>query len=460
MPTMTLSRERARRPTNWLGPAAIDIPRPSPHWTHTLSIRLYMVAVFLLPVQLEIEGVKAILGSRLPPGDVFLALSVILAPASFRVMRRPLGHLPLALPLVLGYGLVISLTLQGHASSHAVNVKFLGSAVLVVTGVVTIAYAQAGYTARILKTFLAGVATWGAVGYVDWAVADILPWLDPDVESRFGALQFDPNNAGAMFAVAFFLSAFYGHRLFARRWVWIVLTLLYAAALYETLSRGAYIAAGAALLIVLIVDRVGAERWLKLLAGGVIAGAILLASGTIDSAVDDFSRRPDTVSSRGEFVDIAVDRWVDSRGLGMGLGTFKAENDRIVHNTGVWLVVEMSLPGLVFFVAMIVVPFAACLRMRDYDHDLAIALIGAHTVMIVASVAIEALYQRSWWLIIGLTVLPTAAIQREQNAAARALTGERTRTRGVLDRQGRRRTAASAPLRATDVTRSPWGVDH
>ena len=382
---------------------------PLPPWTHPLAFRLYLGAVFLLPVQLEIESVKALVDSRLPPGDLLLALSVLLAPASVRITRSAVGQLPLLLPVVLAYGVIVALTLQGGVSAHATNIKFLGSVVLVIYAITTIAYARAGYAATIARTFLLGVTIWGVVGYIDWRYADILPWLDPDIESRFGALMFDPNNAGALFGVALMLCALYGRRLFVHRATWFGLTLVLAFALTETLSRSAFLAVGAAALTVLIVHQVSAERWMRILAGGVIAVAVLIASGTVDSAVDDFTRRPDTVSSRNEFVDIAVDRWVDSRGLGMGLGTFRAENERIVHNTAVWLVVEMSLPGLVFFLAMAAVPFQACLRLRHHDLQLAIALIGAHTTMVVASAGIEALYQRSWWIIIGITALPTVA---------------------------------------------------
>jgi hypothetical protein len=406
--------------TNHRGPAAAVVHRPSPKWTHTVAIRLYLISIFLIPVQLEIESFRAVIGSRFPPGDIFLAFSVILAPASFRIMRRPLGYLPLALPLVLGYGAIIALVLQGNLTSHSLNIKFLGSFVLVVMGVVTLAYAREGFTVRILRSFLLGVALWGLIGYIDWRIADIFPWLSPDIESRFGGLQFDPNNAGAMFAVAMLISWRYGNRLFTRRPVWVILTIWYATALGLTLSRGAFIGTTAAITAVLIVDKISAERWMRYLTAAVMIGSFLIGTGFVANAVDDFTRRPDTVASRNSFADVAVDRWVDSRGLGMGLGTFRAETNKIVHNTAIWLVVEMSLPGLVFFLAMVVIPFQACLRMRTYDHELAMALLAAHTTMVVASVGIEALYQRSWWLIIGLTVLPTASIRAQQNAAVLA----------------------------------------
>lgn len=400
-----------------LGPAAADVANPLPRWTHPLALRLFLLAVFLIPVQLEISSVRDTIGSRLPPGDIFLALAVILAPTSFRILKQPLGYLPLALPLVLAYGSVVALVLQGVLTPHSVNVKLLGSAVLVVMGVVTMAYAHAGFTARILRALLVGVGFWGFVGYIDWRVADIFPWLDVDIESRFGGMVFDPNNAGALFAVALLVSWRYGNRLFERQIVWIAWTVWFAVGLGLTLSRGAFIGTAAAIVIVLAVDHVTAEKAMRYAVWAIGITAFLFASGFVEDAVNDFSRRPDNVSSRGSLVDLAVDRWVDSRGLGMGLGTFRNEAGRIVHNTGIWLVVEMSLPGLLFFLAMIIVPFQALLRLRRYDHELAMALLAAHAAMVVSSVGIEALYQRSWWVIIGLCVMPVASVRARQRAA-------------------------------------------
>lgn len=404
-----------------VGGRPADPLRPRlPSWSHPLALRCYLLSVFLIPVQLEIESVRNIVGSRMPPGDILLALAVVLAPASFRLARHTLGYLPLALPLTLAYGSVVSLVLQGYLTSHSVNVKLLGSVVLVVLAVVTMAYARAGFAPLIVRHLLLGVAFWGVIGYIDWRIADIFPWLDPDIESRFGSLQFDPNNAGALFGVALLLSWRYGTRVFRRRWTWAAATVWYAVALALTLSRGAFIGTAAAIVIVIAVDHLSAEKAMRYLVSAVGIAAFLLASGFVETAVDDFTRRPDTVSSRGNFVDYAFDRWVDSRGLGMGLGTFRAETTRIVHNTGVWLLVEMSLPGVLLFGAMIVVPFQACLRLRRHDHELAMALLAAHMTMVVASVGIEALYQRSWWIIVGLCVLPVAARPAGADAHDRA----------------------------------------
>ena len=348
-------------------------------------------------------------------------MAVLLAPASFRLRQGTLGFLPLALPITLAYGSVVALVLQGVLTAHSVNVKFLGSTILVVLALVTMAYARAGFTPLIVRRMLIGVAFWGAVGYIDWRVVDIFPWLAHDEASRFGSMQFDVNNAGALFGVALLISWRYGPHVFRRQWTWAAATVWFAVGLGLTLSRGAFIATAAGIIIVLVVDHVTAERAMRYVVWTIGIVMFLLASGFVDTAVNDFTRRPDTVSSRNSFAGYAVDRWVDSRGLGMGLGTFRHETTFVVHNTGIWLLVEMSLPGLLFFGAMIVVPFQACLRLRRHDHELAMALLAAHTAMIVASVGIEALYQRSWWVIIGMTIIPAAASRRDEPAELTAI---------------------------------------
>lgn len=382
---------------------------PTPAWTHTFAVRCYLLAVFLIPVQITSDALKSVIETRFSPGDFVLALSVLLAPASVRIVRQPLVLLPIGLPLVLAYGVIASLVVHGELSDHALKVKFLGSAVLVVLGLVTLALAREGFGPYILRTYLLGATVCAVVGYIDWKIADVLPPVSHGNPSRFAGLVADPNNAGALFASTMLISIRYGRRLFVRRSSWIIVSLVLAFSLSQTLSRGAFIGTAVAVAAMLAVERVAAERWLKLILAGCIALGVVVASGFVDTAVDDFSRRPDNVGDRGELVSGSVDLWTESRGIGAGLGTIRLEGGEIVHNTGVWLVAEMSLPGLLYLAAVLAIPTLACLRLRRRDPDLGMALLGAHIVMAVAGVGIEALYQRGWWVIVGCMAIPFGA---------------------------------------------------
>lgn len=377
--------------------------------TTSVALWLFLAAVFLMPLQLEIESFKDATGTRLPPGDALLALSVLAAPHTVVFRRQRITLLPLAMMVMLAWGLFIALVYAGGATDHAFTVKFIGAAVLAIWGLVTITHVRAGHGTRIIRVFLVGMAFWAVVSFVDWRYVDFLGFVDPKTPTRFGGTQFDPNNAGAAFAVALVMHWKFGHRVFATRWVRFLVGAVFVVALYYTFSRGGYISLAAGAAVVLLFDTVRTGRWLRyaLIGGLIVVGTF--AIGVIGDSIDEFERRPDNINSRDEILDKGLDRFVDSGGLGIGLGTYRAETDTIVHNTALGLLVEMSVVGLAFFLALAIIPLQEGLRIRSFDRDLALAIIGGHTVMVVASGGIEAMYQRQWWLVIGLAATPAAA---------------------------------------------------
>jgi O-antigen ligase len=154
-----------------------------------------------------------------------------------------------------------------------------------------------------------------------------------------------------------------------------------------------------------LMGRMTSQRFMRLAAVGLLALPILMVSGIVDDAIEDFDRRPDNVASRNSLAADGIDAFVESGGLGIGLGTFKETQPNVIHNTALWLLVEMSIVGLAFFIAMSVIPVPAAAAAMLIDRNVAFGLLGAHLTMVVASVSIEALYQRQWWLCIGLTSL-------------------------------------------------------
>ena len=372
----------------------------------SLDLRIFLLAVFFLPVQLEVGGsFENIIESRFAPSDLLLALVVVLAPGVLKLGSRPVELLPLGMVATLAYGIVLAVVWAGAVTQHALLVKFFGGVVLAVLGLVTVAYARAGWSDRILRVFLAGMAFWGVLAYVDQYVVDLFPFLTPKVESRFGGMQFDPNNAGAAYGVAAILAWTYGGRLYGRFVHWtLVATLLSGMAL--SYSRGALIATAAAVVVVLVVERPSAQKWVRMAMAAAVIAVAALALGYVDNASEDFERRPDTVAEREVLASRGMDDLVESRGLGIGLGTYRDDVGDIIHNTALWLVVEMSLVGAAFLLAVAVVPVVAALGMRRRNAALGSALLGAHVVMLVASLNIEALYQRHWWLVFGLLSMP------------------------------------------------------
>lgn len=407
-----------------------------------IAFRLFLLAVFLMPLQLELEQFRGIVGSRLPPGDLVLAASILLAPTALRLIRHPLFLLPVFLPAVLAFGMLLAVVQRGDVTPHALRVKFLGAWVLVAWCIVTAAYARAGHSRRILRVWVLGMAVWAAVAYIDWRVVDFISFLTFDEPTRFGGMQFDVNNAGAAYGVAVIVLWRMGGELFRSTVARTMALAICAAALALTLSRGSYVAVAAAVIVVLAVTRSTAKNWARYAGFVLVVLVVGLASGFLGSALQDFANRPDTVSTRQGLTAEALDLFAESGGLGIGLGTQLAESGQIVHNTAIWLLVEMSVVGIVYLVAMAVLPIQVTLRMRAFDRQLALALLGSQIVMLVASMGIEALYQRQWWMIIGLAMVEPAGPRASGAPRASTLTGGLD---GARSGPMWRRRAATAP---------------
>jgi len=410
-----------------VGQSALSVPtqakpsRPSGSSGPGIAFRLYLLAVFLMPVQLELEQFRGVVESRLPPGDLVLAASILLAPRTLRLIRHPLFLLPVFLPVVLAFGVLLAIVERGEVTPHALRVKFLGAWILVAWCIVTAAYARAGHTRTILRVWVLGMAVWAVVAYIDWRLVDVISFLEFDEPTRFGGMQYDPNNAGAAYGVAVIVLWRMSGELFRSTLARSMALATCVAALALTLSRGSYVATAAAVIVVLAVTR-STPKNLARYAGFVLVMLVAgLATGFLGSALQDLANRPDTVSTREGLTSQALDSFVKSGGLGIGLGSQLAESGQIVHNTAIWLLVEMSVVGIVYWAAMAVLPIQVTLRMRAFDRQLALALLGSHIVMLVASIGIEALYQRQWWMVIGLAMV--------QPAESRAIGAPRARPR-------------------------------
>jgi putative inorganic carbon (hco3(-)) transporter len=405
--------------------SALSVPtratpsRPSGSDGSGIAFRLYLLAVFLMPLQLELEQFRGVVESRLPPGDLVLVASILLAPTALRLIRHPLFLLPVFLPVVLAFGMLLAIVQRGDVTPHALRVKFLGAWILVAWCIVTAVYARAGHSRRILRVWVLGMVVWAVVAYIDWRVVDLIPFLKFDEPTRFGGMQFDVNNAGAAYGVAVIVLWRMGGQLFRSTVARTLALATCAAALALTLSRGSYVAVAAAVIVVLAVTRSTAKNWARYAGFVLVVAVVGGATGFLGSAYQDFADRPNTVAEREDLTAEALDSFAASDGLGIGLGSQLADTHarldvsqqgggQIVHNTAIWLLVEMSVVGIAYLVAMAVLPIQITLRMRAFDRQLALALLGSHIVMLVASLGIEALYQRQWWMIIGLAMVQPA----------------------------------------------------
>ena len=157
---------------------------------------LFLCAIFCLSVQIQLPGSSETFETRIAPSDLFLALTLVVCPSLLRIRRRTIDLLPLAMLITLAIGVLIALVRVGNVTTHSLLVKFGGGLVLALLAIVTASYVRDGWTDQILRTFIVGMAFWSVVAYLDWKVVDLLPFVEAKTPTRFGGMQFDPNNAG------------------------------------------------------------------------------------------------------------------------------------------------------------------------------------------------------------------------------------------------------------------------
>ena len=95
---------------------------------------------------------------------------------------------------------------------------------------------------------------------------------------------------------------------------------------------------------------------------------------------------------------------------GLGLGVFLQVSPQlfgtavIIHNTYLWLPVEMGLPGIVALLAVLYAALWTCWYLvRDRtDIALTVGIVGPLLVFLMWIVANEGLYQRTLWMLLAV----------------------------------------------------------
>src|ERR1700686_1969544 len=129
------------------------------------------------------------------------------------------------------------------------------------------------------------------------------------------------------------------------------------------------------------------------------------------------SSRQHTIDERVEISRNALQMFFDHPALGGGIGAFYDEHDIIVHNSALWFLAEFGIVGLAIFAGFIgwfcVKGIAGYRRAEVGQRPLFAGLLAAHLAMIGFSLGVEALYQRHWWLVMGLLASAYALATRE-----------------------------------------------
>ena len=400
----------------------------------TFEIRAFAVALALaLQVQVTLPIDAAGLGPAL--SDLLLPVLVpFFAWLMIRLSRHFEWRVPgtawwlVAITGVMSLALVIGYLRQGHWSSWALLNKWCGWLILVAYFLVGGAIVRTGGVALrslFLKAFLISLAI------VAGANVLAMPWLLPHYTLPIG-IEFGRATGAMRNANAFGFLACVG-----------VLILLATnvekgsalhlvpilSALWFTSSRGAALALLAGIVSLLALKRRGLKPVARMIALALpVIAIVTAASVAVDPMRRDQARSGDmavgflssnrfdpnafTVAERRGQHEQAVDLFLDAPMLGQGLGFFVDATGRTLHNSFLWLVLELGVIGTVAVVGFLLLAVRALYLGRA--DSFVLGMVPVSIAFMIMSLTGEYLYQRHLWVLLGMALAVPPAAQRSQ----------------------------------------------
>lgn len=339
---------------------------------------IYALGMYALLIGGTFSGVTIVRVQRVSLGLLTVAVAFWLV----ALWRAPMRSAPGApfLKLVGLWGLALAVSALGAPSGRSL-IALWYIALYAATWIVLSDLRQRGMPASVLSDLLVVAA----LPLVFWAFVQVLPWYwrwfalrdvgIPFYPARPVATLGNPNVLGSMLAVMLPFGLVRGLRQtgFPRRAVMASWLLAVGAALYMTYSRGAWLAAGAAVasLGVLLAGgrarvrrgmfpapgRVGAYR--RIVALGATGVVVVAGVGLmLVLARQAFASPQRETGTRLQFFAIALERFAANPLHGTGLYTFGRELSRHLsippeqphahaHNLALTVAAELGLPGLI-----------------------------------------------------------------------------------------------------------------
>jgi O-antigen ligase len=240
----------------------------------------------------------------------------------------------------------------------------------------------------------------------------------------------DANAYGGLLVVALVLceGACYGRDpLFRSKWA-MFFRITLGIGLILSFSRSAWFSLSAAFLLLLLIRPRTTLRALLIIAAGAAATLIALGNQAI-SLVSLMAFRPEVTTGLGrgrmDLIEHGLAGFSEHPFFGVGVGTFFATENTIVHNTPVWFLTEFGLIGFTIFAGFVAWYFVkarkAYLFAPPQQRPVVLGLILAHCSMLVFSLGIEAFYQRHWWLVMALISSCYGVVRRSGHPAVRNL---------------------------------------
>lgn len=380
------------------------MPTAERDWRWSLPALLLAAYLVTMPIQIEVGEYR-----QIAPADLFIA--------AYLAVRIPrMRHVPgawtvwhIALLPLLGIGCLVAIVRTGELTSYALLQKGVGLIALLVTGACFIDFMRDWARVRwCMRVFVAAVLLHATLALTAQVLVYVggptLPLLNaPWPGERISGLVLDANAFGGLVALALVLhhlTAGTGSALLTGRWAWVGYAVL-PITLLLTFSRSAWLGTCVALLtLTLVRPRIGGRTLAYGLAPIVVLVPLLLTQ-IPDST--DLVTRPSEISSRLLLGVEALQEFVHSPVVGIGLGVYVAKYGIVVHNTALWFLSDLGALGLAVFVALVA---AVALRLvrdmataPDDVRPLLLAVFCGHALMVGLSLGIEAFYQRHWWVL-------------------------------------------------------------
>lgn len=366
--------------------------------------RLLAAYIALLPVQIPVDTFF-----RFAPSDYCLILYFIVRLSRLRLVRSAWSLWHAGIIAAFLSGTIVSALEWGSVSRYVFVNKDLGLLLLLAgyaafTDAIT-DWSQVRHAARL---FVAGTVVQCALAiaafYAQRTFGIGLEWLNYQ-SIRLSGLLVDPNAYGGLLITAFGIHIAAGRHSVRSAWLRPLCTFVLALGTLLTYSRSAWIGMACILLAVSVVKpAVSAKVAVAAVAGTCLA--LLIFGAGYGSYAATMAVRTSPIDSRLDILHTALPLWSAHPVFGIGIGTFLVRRDIIIHNTPLWILTELGAAGFIVFIGFVswfvVKGLTAYVHVRGPDRDLVLGLTLSHIAMLGLSVGIEALYQRHWWLMLGL----------------------------------------------------------
>ena len=377
-----------------------------------------------LGIQVSVPAIVA----RFGPSDVFLVPMAVASVGGWARGRRPLlpatslDRLLLVLLAVYALATAIAFVTLGSVPFWTWFNKDLGLLVLIATFYLLVAHVTTAETwRRLVDTWLLGGSLLNgvalAVTMVCWLTGAANPFT---YLGRLHGLLINANAYGLFITLllALQLSLLLARRPpTARRWrgLGVLNAALLVVGVLLTASRASWLAClvGVGCVVLCLRPRAVGYLAVALVLGGAAAGLLLWASG-LDQVIFRLWPHLSFTDDRTMIHALAWE-WFTASPLtllfGIGLGTFLTNSGAFlpwplqIHNTYLWVLVEMGLLGFVVVLGLLgrvgLRAWQAMRTRRDVEPR-TVGVLAALAALLVWSLVHEGLYQRTLWLLFAL----------------------------------------------------------